>query len=91
MNVNSATSAVQLGNIAQSQPAAPTKNVEPQTQQATQESSVVKLSTRAIQLSQAENRNQEAGETASREAAEPARMQRAESETNQSRRIDAYA
>jgi len=89
MNVNSATSAVQLGSIPQSQPTA--RNQEPQTQQATQESSVVTLSTRAIQLSQTENRNQEAGETASREAAEPAPVQRAESEASQSRRIDAYA
>ncbi|HZW24564.1 MAG TPA: hypothetical protein VFF26_03690 [Gallionella sp.] len=89
MNINSAISAVQLGNIPQSQPAA--RNQEPQTQQSTQESSVVKLSTRAIQLSQAENRNQEASETASRETAEPASVQRAESEANQSRRIDAYA
>lgn len=91
MNVNSATSAVQLGSIPQSQPTA--RNQEPQTQQATQESSVVKLSTRAIQLSQAVNQNQEASETASREAAEPARMQRAESENsaNQSRRIDTFA
>lgn len=89
MNVNSATSAVQLGSIPQSQPTA--RSQEPQTQQATQESSVVKLSTRAIQLSQAANQNQEAGETASREAAEPAPVQRAESEANQNRRIDTYA
>lgn len=89
MNVNSATSAVQLGGVPQSQPTA--RNQEPQTKQATQESSVVKLSTRAIQLSQAETRNQEAGETASSEAAEPAPMQRAEGEASQSRRIDAYA
>lgn len=91
MNVNSAISAVQLGGIAQSQPAATAKNAEPQTQQATQESAVVKLSTRAIQLNQAENRNQEASETASREAAEPAALQRAERAANQSRRIDTYA
>ncbi|MCK9199576.1 MAG: hypothetical protein M0P59_02970 [Gallionella sp.] len=90
MNVNNATSAVQLGNIPQSQPTATTKNVEPQAQ-ATQESSVVKLSTRAIQLSQAASQNQEAGETASRESAEPAPVQRAESEANQSRRIDTFA
>lgn len=89
MNINNATSAVQLGNITQSQPTA--RNQEPQTQQATQESSVVKLSTRAIQLSQATSQNQEAGETASRESAEPAPVQRTESETNQSRRIDTFA
>lgn len=91
MNVNSATSAIQLGNIAQSQPSA--RNQEPQQPQGTQESSVVKLSTRAIQLSQAANQNQVGSETASRETAEPARMQRAEGESsaNQSRRIDTYA
>lgn len=88
MNINSATSAVQLGGIPQSQPSA--RNPEPQAQ-ATQESSVVKLSTRAIQLNQAETRNQEAGETASREAAEPTPVQRAESGANQSRGIDTYA
>jgi hypothetical protein len=91
MNVNSAISAVQLGSVAQPQPAATAINAEPQTQQATQESSVVKLSTRAIQLSQAESYNQEAGETASREAAEPAAVQRAESAANSNRRIDTYA
>lgn len=89
MNVNNATSAVQLSSITQSQP--PARNQEPQTQQATQESSVVKLSTRAIQLSQATSQNQEVNETASRETAEPARMQRAEGESTASRRIDTYA
>ncbi|HCI13668.1 MAG: hypothetical protein A2063_07870 [Gallionellales bacterium GWA2_60_142] len=89
MNVNSTTSAIQLGSIPQSQPTA--RNQEPQTQQATQESSVVKLSTRAIQMSQAANQNQEASETAPRETAEPASVQRAESEANQSRRIDTFA
>ena len=88
MNVNSATSAVQLGNVTQSQPAA--RPSEPQAQ-AAQESSVVKLSTRAIQLSQTENRNQEAGETASRETAEPAAVQRAEIASNSNRRVDTYA
>jgi hypothetical protein len=86
MNVNSAISAVQLGGLSQSQPAARPQEQQPQ---ATQESSVVKLSTRAIQLNQSEIRNQEAGETASREAAEPAPVQRAESAA--SRRIDTYA
>jgi hypothetical protein len=88
MNVNSAISAVQLGGLSQSQPAARPQEQEQQPQ-AIQESSVVKLSTRAIQLSQAETRNQEAGETASREAAEPAPVQRTES--GASRSIDTYA
>jgi hypothetical protein len=93
MNVNNATSAIQLGNIAQSQPNQTARNTEPQAPQNTQESSVVKLSTRAIQLSQAANQNPVGSETAIRETAEPARMQRAEGESsaNQSRRIDTYA
>lgn len=89
MNVNSTTSAVQLGSIPQSQPVARTR--EPQ--QATQESSIVKLSTRAIQLSQAANRASEVNETASREATEPAAVQRTENEgaASRARRIDTYA
>lgn len=95
MNINSAISALQPGGLSQSQPVARPQEQAPQAvqqqPQAVQESSVVKLSTRAIQLNQAEIRNQEAGETASRETAEPPAVQRAESETSQSRRIDAYA
>lgn len=90
MNVNNATSAVQLGNLAQTQAQPAVRNPEPQAQ-ATQESSVVKLSTRAIQLNQAATQNAEASETAARETAEPARMQRAEGESSASRRIDTYA
>ena len=90
MNVNNATSAVQLGNIPQTQAQPAARNPEPQTQ-ATQESSVVKLSTRAIQLNQAANQNAEASETAARETAEPASVQRTESESAASRRIDTYA
>jgi hypothetical protein len=90
MNVNNATSAVQLGNIAQTQAQPAARNPEPQAQ-ATQESSVVKLSTRAIQLNQAANQNAEASETSARETAEPAAVQRTESESAASRRIDTYA
>ena len=89
MNVNSATSIAQLSSIPQSQPAA--RNQEPQAQQTTQESSVVKLSARAIQLSQAANQGSEVNETASRETAEPASVQRTESEGAASRRIDTFA
>ncbi len=52
---------------------------------------MVKLSTRAIQLNQAANQNAEASETAARENAEPASVQRTESESAASRRIDTYA
>lgn len=87
MNINNATAIAQLGTLPQSQLVE--RNPEPQTQPG-QDSTIVQLSPRAVQLSLGVSPDSERRESAAGETAEPASTQRSEGESA-GRSIDVYA